>query len=63
VASPCYPEKVVSGGQTGVDRAALDVALAQGPNISPDRPDSTKSRLAQANHPEYRKPQGITDWR
>ena len=25
-----YPEKIVSGGQTGVDRAALDVALELG---------------------------------
>ena len=24
------PEKIVSGGQTGADRAALDVALANG---------------------------------
>ena len=30
MASPRYPEKVVSGGQTGVDRAALDVALMLG---------------------------------
>ncbi len=27
---PRYPEKIVSGGQTGVDRAALDVALELG---------------------------------
>jgi predicted Rossmann-fold nucleotide-binding protein len=27
---PGYPEKIVSGGQTGVDRAALDVALELG---------------------------------
>ena len=27
---PHYPQKIVSGGQTGVDRAALDVALELG---------------------------------
>ncbi len=27
---PRYPKKIVSGGQTGVDRAALDVALELG---------------------------------
>ena len=41
---PRYPKKIVSGGQTGVDRAALDVALELGAPCGGWCPTGQKSR-------------------
>ena len=55
---PPYPKKIISGGQTGVDRAALDVALEL--NI-PCGGSCPKGRLAEDGVIDERYPLQETD--
>jgi len=59
---PVRPQKIVSGGQTGVDRAALDVALALAipcggycpkGRRAEDGPISTRYPLTETDGPDY----------
>ena len=59
---PDIPHKIVSGGQTGVDRAALDVALAldiphggwcPAGRLAEDRVIPPQYRLTETDSPEY----------
>ena len=59
---PGRPKKIVSGGQTGVDRAALDVALALGiphggwcprGRLAEDRVIPPQYQLTETDSPEY----------
>ena len=58
-----YPQRIVSGGQTGVDRAALDVAIELGiphggwcprGRLAEDGSIPAKYQLAETESPAYR---------
>lgn len=58
-----FPQRIVSGGQTGVDRAALDVAIeldlphggwCPRGRLAEDGPIAAKYQLVETESPEYR---------
>jgi len=62
-ARPCRPLKIISGGQTGVDRGALDAAIELGiphggwcprGRLAEDDTIPARYRLTETDSPEYR---------
>ena len=62
-AEPVRPAKIISGGQTGIDRAALDAAIALGiphggwcprGRLAEDGAIPSRYRLTETDSPEYR---------